>query len=571
MGWGYWWSQTAANNFTNVYDFAPGVDKLKWLDSRRMTNVCDRWSKNRTAAIQFAFFNGVGYESWENVWGLFNAFNERDAELLRRASALLRYFGKHEYIQEYADWEPHSPSGNHAVGQGVFNSRFRHVNGDSLWFLVNRLPSPSKTAPIAVTAREAATLLFYDAYTGKELYPQEGALGSRGAAFHLAVSVEDNGIGAVLATTRANAAAVQLDSFLNRMADMTSDAPLSSFTWDWAYLPQTMVSSDGARSGDAWRMPSGARQTVRVPETNFHFRSSGVELEGGCDHAISGADGVCCGDDDYFQDPPRQCGIAAADINGVDVQFPWEDHPSRTHDKVMTLGPFEFDKFPVTKAEYAEFLNATGYQGGDDDYNWLKDWPRRCDDDSVTGQPRLAPGDEMQPVTYVSLQEARDFCAWDGGKRLPMAYEWQLAAQGGDGRQYPWGNESNPANMPSPVTDSRTLTGAALVNSHSPAGDSPFGAADLVGNVWQFTGSEFFDAHTRSVVLKGSSYWQPTTGSDYPTYPQYLNWYFPKALELSKHNKYFLMDASYERAGTIGFRCLADVDGGQRAPYYFSD
>jgi formylglycine-generating enzyme required for sulfatase activity len=92
------------------------------------------------------------------------------------------------------------------------------------------------------------------------------------------------------------------------------------------------------------------------------------------------------------------------------------------------------------------------------------------------------------------------------------------------------------------------FAGPAPVGSHSPEGDSPFGVADLVGNIWQYT-DEFQDDHTRAVILRG--------GSNY--YPTGSHWYFPQALELNTHNKYFLMDARYERAGTVGFRCVADA------------
>jgi len=81
-------------------------------------------------------------------------------------------------------------------------------------------------------------------------------------------------------------------------------------------------------------------------------------------------------------------------------------------------------------------------------------------------------------------------------------------------------------------------------------GDSPFGVSDLVGNVWQYT-DEFQDDHNRYVILRG--------GSNY--YPNGSTWYFPQAKELNKHNKYFLFADSYERAGTVGFRCVVDAPG----------
>ena len=65
----------------------------------------------------------------------------------------------------------------------------------------------------------------------------------------------------------------------------------------------------------------------------------------------------------------------------------------------------------------------------------------------------------------------------------------------------------------------------------------------------QYT-DETQDAHTRGVILRGGSNYRPSGSM----------WYFPQAVELNTHNKYFLMDERYERAGTIGFRCLVDAE-----------
>lgn len=166
-------------------------------------------------------------------------------------------------------------------------------------------------------------------------------------------------------------------------------------------------------------------------------------------------------------------------------------------------------------------------------------------------------------------------------------YEWQYAAQGTDGRLYPWGNDKNLSNFPAPVSNSRTVPALADVTQH-PEGASPFGVEDMVGNVWQYT-SEFNDGHTRTVVLRGSSLFVPTIQTpDYEAkakafpirvqyvsatetlYRQHLNWYFPPALELNRHNKYALMDDSFERAATLGFRCLKDLPESQPPPFHYS-
>ena len=79
---------------------------------------------------------------------------------------------------------------------------------------------------------------------------------------------------------------------------------------------------------------------------------------------------------------------------------------------------------------------------------------------------------------------------------LPHEWEWQYAAQGTDGRLYPWGNEWNAAAVPVP-DKGRTMRGPDAVDAH-PQGASPFGVMDMVGNVWQWT-DEFIDEHTRAV------------------------------------------------------------------------
>jgi formylglycine-generating enzyme required for sulfatase activity len=200
----------------------------------------------------------------------------------------------------------------------------------------------------------------------------------------------------------------------------------------------------------------------------------------------------------------------------------------------VRIGAFHIDRYPVTNAQFKAFLDASHYRPRDD-HNFLRHWER--------GAPRR--GWENKPVTWVSIEDARAYAQW-AGKRLPHEWEWQYAAQGTDGRRFPWGNEWNAAAVPTAST-AREMPPPDDVDAH-PSGASPFGVMDLVGNVWQWT-DEFTDTHTRAAILRGGNNYQPQTS----------HWYFPQAYRLDQHGKYLLMAPSKDRSAGIGFRCVVDA------------
>jgi iron(II)-dependent oxidoreductase len=307
--------------------------------------------------------------------------------------------------------------------------------------------------------------------------------------------MEANGYGAILATPNEPSDAIK--ALMKRMAAITKE-PLSSYSHQPEILPQSIVPIPATKP--ASEAPDGM---VRIPGGQFVFRVVGTEIEGG--------------------------GSA-----GVDVQFPWEDLPRRFHEKTLPVTPFFIDKFPVTNAQFKQFLDATNYTPKDT-LNFLRDWKNGA----------YPAGWDNRPVTWVSLEDARAYAQW-AGKRLPHEWEWQLAAQGTDGRIYPWGNFWQAANVPAPVMG-RTMTGPDAVDAH-PAGASPYGVMDMVGNVWQWT-DEFADEHTRAAIVRGGEYYQP----------QGSIWYFPEALRNDEHSKVLLMSPSYDRSGGVGFRCVRDA------------
>ena len=102
--------------------------------------------------------------------------------------------------------------------------------------------------------------------------------------------------------------------------------------------------------------------------------------------------------------------------------------------------------------------------------NFLKHW--------ADGKPPAGEGDH--PVRWVSLDDARAYAKW-AGKRLPTEAEWQYAAQGRDGRPFPWGPMMGPGRCNDKLNRTTPVTAF-------PKGASPFGVLDMVGNVWQMTG-----------------------------------------------------------------------------------
>ena len=88
------------------FPFTPEVDRFKWLETRHMVNISHRWNRDKTEDLQFAFFNGVGWESWENVWGIWNGITPRDGEATRRMATIERGVAPSSSSPE---WEPLYP------------------------------------------------------------------------------------------------------------------------------------------------------------------------------------------------------------------------------------------------------------------------------------------------------------------------------------------------------------------------------------------------------------------------------------------------------------------------------
>lgn len=159
------------------------------------------------------------------------------------------------------------------------------------------------------------------------------------------------------------------------------------------------------------------------------------------------------------------------------------------------LDAFYIDRTPVTNAQFRLFWETGVYDRADDPcwaglaagYRWLRKVEMRRTPrywyDRAWNQPEY-------PVVGITWYEAVAYARW-AGKRLPTEAEWEKAARGSatgaaTGRRYPWGEEFSPlcCNM----AESK-LGATTAVGTFSPAGDSPYGVADMAGNIWEWTSS----------------------------------------------------------------------------------
>ncbi|WP_280882296.1 formylglycine-generating enzyme family protein [Streptomyces pseudovenezuelae] len=172
--------------------------------------------------------------------------------------------------------------------------------------------------------------------------------------------------------------------------------------------------------------------------------------------------------------PPAAVNDIVANWRHVGVEASWINKETPVHE--VRLNTFWIATYPVTNGEYLDFLSETGHD--DRPSTWyLGAFPYDRGNHPVAG---VLPG---SADAYARWLSARSGHPW----RLPTESEWEHAAKGTDGREYPWGAAFDPGAANTRETGVHTTTPVGVF----PAGRSPYGVLDMGGNVEEYVADDY--------------------------------------------------------------------------------
>ncbi|WP_420630477.1 protein kinase domain-containing protein [Candidatus Leptofilum sp.] len=220
----------------------------------------------------------------------------------------------------------------------------------------------------------------------------------------------------------------------------------------------------------------------------------------------------------------------------------------------VTLDAFAIDLYEVSVAQYAAFLNTLGdYVAACNNFTCLStrfETTRSYLTDNAVEYVSLD-GFGDYPINNVSWHGANAYCQWVGG-RLPTEAEWELAATGGDGRIYPWGDDLENDDGVITAVFAGTFNNLQPVNS-LPEGVSPYGLHHMAGNVWEWVADGY------DPIYYDRSPSENPTGADVGITGEYVlrgGGYDSSAEEIRTTNRASERAPEFRQIPSVGFRCV---------------
>ena len=267
---------------------------------------------------------------------------------------------------------------------------------------------------------------------------------------------------------------------------------------------------------------------VQLFDKNALLDENKVELVAGTPRKISETDSVKAFEKNKRNDElmPIPAGKFVFKETHGDDFIPY---PTELVGDTLFMPAFKMAKHPVTNRQFKQFLLATHYQPKDA-ANFLKHWKNGM----------IPKGEEEFPVVYVSQSDAKAYAKWRG-LRLPTEQEWQYAAQTQEMNQWPWAGDYDSSLC-------NTGNGKPHAVGSYPKGTNSLGLQDLVGCVWQLTNDEYQSGSYRYILLKGGSYFKPSS-----------SWWYVQGGPKELTYRQFLLRVSdgFERNATVGFRLIS--------------